>query len=182
MGNTWSSHQFSVSWVNAAKLILWEEPGILVPILYSKYGSFFLIRFEFYCIRHHIGNTWVFECPIAGKIAAIRILEEENLGNWKPRREPRKFSQSMGASMVSYGILHIMGNDEYFLQYSIAWEYVAKPILWGESGKLIAILSHSIGSFLPSDPHLMVCFFACEIHWFFNQILIAWENAEKPIL
>ena len=64
----------------------------------------------------------------------------------------------MGVSMVSYGILHTMGNDEYFLQYSIAWEYVAKPILWGESGKLIAILSHSISSFLPSDLHLMYAF------------------------
>ena len=45
----------------------------------------------------------------------------------------------MGASIVSYGILHTMGNDWYSLQYSIVWEYVAKSILWGESGKLIAI-------------------------------------------
>lgn len=169
LGKCSKTHTMSGAWNISAHTLLkiWELlPHQIRILLYTSSH------------RKHMG-LWMSH---SREIAAIPILEEENLGNWKPSREPRKFSQSMGASMVSYGILHTMGNDEYFLQYSIAWEYVAKPILWGESGKLIAILSHSIGSFLPSDPHLMVCFFACEIHWFFNQILIAWENAEKPIL
>ena len=67
-----------------------------------------------------------------------RTWETENPGE-SLRNVYAYFSQSMGASIVSYGILHTMGNDWCSLQYSIVWEYVAKSILWGESRKLIAI-------------------------------------------
>ena len=41
--------------------------------------------------------------------------------------------------------------------------------------------SQSIGGSLPSDDHPVICFIAWEMHDFFNQFFIAWENSAKSI-
>ena len=52
-------HHFSITWENAAKPIVWGEPGKLVFILFPWYGCFFPIRFPSYGILHNMVNAWV---------------------------------------------------------------------------------------------------------------------------
>ena len=54
-------HQFPLAWENAVKSIKLEELGKLVPIPPPPtYWYFSSIRFPFYGILYHMGNTWFF--------------------------------------------------------------------------------------------------------------------------
>ena len=66
-------------------------------------------------------------------------------------------------------------------QYPITSGNTAKHILWEQPGCCFPIFSQSIGNSLPLDFHPVVCSIAWEMHDFFNEFLIALENAAKPI-
>ena len=75
-------HVFPIVQKNATKLILWGAPGKLVLILSPYYGLFFLIRFPFYGILHHMGNACIF-LLISRNIG--KDIEWGSLGNWFPK-------------------------------------------------------------------------------------------------
>ena len=70
---------------------------------------------------------------------------------------------------------------EFPQQFLIVQENATKPIVWGEPGKLVLILSHSMGAFFRLDSHFMVYFIAWKMHVFSHQFPITWEKTAKPI-
>ena len=81
---------------------------------------------------------------------------------------------------LSHGILHHMENTRGFpsISHSIGKHSKMHPV--GTAWKLVSKLSQSMGGFLPLDSHPVVSFMAWKMHDFFNQFLLAWENAAKP--
>ena len=77
---------------------------------------------------------------------------------------------------------HHMENAWVFPSISHSMGKCNKTHLWGESGKLVIILSYSMGTFFPFDSHPMVYFIIWEMHGFSHQFPIVQENATKPIV
>ena len=159
-------HQFPIIRVNAAKPIVWGEPGKLVLIFFAQYGSFFPIRFPFYDILHYMGNACVFS-PIFHNMGKRQpnLLNSESLRNQFPY-----FFDNMGGFFIrfsSFDITHHMGNAWAFSSVSHSMrkgrkthrmgkvreiglrENPIKPVVCGEPGKLLPILFPQYGCFFP---------------------------------
>ena len=74
---------------------------------------------------------------------------------------------------------HHMENAWVFPSISHSMGKCNRTHLWGESGKLVIIISYSMGTFFPFDSHPMVYFIIWEMHGFSHQFLIVRENATK---
>ena len=55
----WFPHTFPTVRENATKLMVQQNSGKLILILFPQYGCFFRIRFPSYGVPHRIKNTWV---------------------------------------------------------------------------------------------------------------------------
>ena len=108
------------------------------------------------------------------------LLYEESLGNCNSY-----FSHSMGVFFPSDPhptvYFTIWEMHAFPHPFPIVQENATKPIVWGEPGKLVLILSHSMGVFFPLDSHFMVYFITWEMYVFPHQFPIPWEKTAKPI-
>ena len=85
--------------------------------------------------------------------------------------------------------------DSHPMVYFIIWEMhgslhqfpklrenATKPMVWGNSRKLILLFSHSVDDFFSLDSHPMAYFIIWEMHGFPHQFPTLQENATKPIV
>ena len=193
-------HQISMVLENATNLIVWGEPGKLVLILFPLDSHFmvYFITWEMHVFSHQFpitrekaAKTIEWEKP--RKLVPGNIIQNplyvENLGNWYSY-----FSHSMGFFPTRFpwnpwvfsSISLSMGKGRKTHQMGKAWEIgfqenPTKPIVCGESGRLVLILFPEYGASFPLESDPMVYFIICEIYGFPHQFPIAWENAVKPI-
>ena len=146
------------------KPMLWEEPGILVPIVFSKYGCFCSTRFLSNSVLHHTEITEIFHS---------RFIYWREPGKLVLRLFP-KYGCFSSIRFSSYGLLHHKGH---------AWVF---PSIFHSIGKAKKKPSYgkSLGNWYP--------YFSQGIGLLFHQILIPWytphhyrivfENESKYVL
>ena len=173
-----SSHQYPIAWENPAKPIEWKETGILVLIIFPKYGCFFFIRFLYFITWKMYRSSHQY--PMSWEKVTKPILYEEP-GKLVPIVFPKigAFVPPDSYPMVCFNTWKIHGSSH---QYPIALENTANPPIRDILGNWYPYFSESMCGSFPSDSHLMVCFITREMHRSSHQYPIALEKAAKSIL
>ena len=147
------------------------------------------------CILHQMGNAWVSLsiCHSTGKYNKThRMGRTWEIGTptfpvvwalFSIRFPFYSMLHHMGNAYVFSLISHNMGKDSQTYRMKKVWEigsgkYPTKPIVCGEPGKLVLILSPQYGCFFPLGFHPMVYFIPWEMHGFSHQIF---HSIVKPI-
>ena len=120
------SHQYPIAWENVTKPMVWGKPGKLIFILFPQYGFFFPIRFPSSGILHYMRNTWV-SPSVSHRLA--KCNKTHCMGKtWEIgiHTFPRVLFPML------YHIIWEMNRFSH--EFLIAWQNVAKPILWERPG------------------------------------------------
>ena len=147
----------------------------------------FSIRFPYCGILHHMRNEWVLSSisHCMGKDRKAHLMKKaweigfrENPVKPIVCGEPGK----LVLRFTSYGMLDNMWNTWVSQSISHSMEKCENH----QIGRALEIDTHfhlpRIGTFLPSDSHLMVYFTTSEMHGFSNLFLITQENAANKVV